>query len=71
MDLSLTEAQQLIVNMIRRFVREDVAPLEDSLDPDEDTLPPELFGRLVKKPRKWVSTAWVYRLNMAGQTSIS
>ena len=52
MDLSLTEEQQLIVNMIRRFVREDVAPLEDSLDPDEDTLPPELFGRLVKKTKE-------------------
>ena len=52
MDLSLTEEQQLIVNMIRRFVREEVAPLEDSLDPDEDTLPPELFGRLVKKTKE-------------------
>ena len=52
MDLSLTEEQQLIVNMIRRFVREDILPLEDNLDPDEDTLPPELFDGLVKKTKK-------------------
>ena len=52
MDLSLTEEQQLIVNMIRRFVREDILPLEDNLDPDEDTLPPELFDRLVKKTKE-------------------
>ena len=52
MDLSLTEEQQLIVNMIRRFVREDVIPLEDNLDPDEDTLPPELFDGLVKKTKE-------------------
>ena len=52
MDLSLTEEQQLIVNMIRRFVREDILPLEDNLDPDEDTLPPELFDGLVKKTKE-------------------
>ena len=52
MDLSLTEEQQLIVNMIRRFVREDILPLEDNLDPDEDTLPPKLFDGLVKKTKE-------------------
>ena len=52
MDLSLTEEQQLIVNMNRRFVREDILPLEDNLDPDEDTLPPELFDGLVKKTKE-------------------
>ena len=52
MDLSLTEEQQLIVNMIRRYDRQDILPLEDNLDPDEDTLPPELFDGLVKKTKE-------------------
>jgi alkylation response protein AidB-like acyl-CoA dehydrogenase len=46
MDLALTEEQQLIVDMVRRFVREEVAPLEDDLDPDADELPPEHLERL-------------------------
>ncbi|MFP6705689.1 MAG: acyl-CoA dehydrogenase family protein [Alphaproteobacteria bacterium] len=52
MDLSLTQEQQLIVEMVRRFVREEVVPLEDSLDPDEDTLPPDQFAKLVAKTKE-------------------
>ncbi|MBT3533168.1 MAG: cyclohexanecarboxyl-CoA dehydrogenase, partial [Rhodospirillaceae bacterium] len=52
MDLSLTEEQQLIVDMVRRFVREEVAPLEDDLDTDEDRLPPEQFAKLVEKTKE-------------------
>ncbi len=47
MDLALTEEQQLIVDMVRRFVREEIVPLEADLDPDADELPPEDYDRLV------------------------
>ena len=46
MDLSLTDEQKLIVDQVRRFVREEIAPLEDGLDPDADSLPPEDHERL-------------------------
>ena len=47
MDLALTEEQQLIVDMVRRFVRTEIVPLEGKLDPDADELPIEDFDRLV------------------------
>ena len=47
MDLVLTEEQRLIVDMVRRFVREEIVPLEAKLDPDADELPLEEFNRLV------------------------
>ena len=47
MDLALTEEQRLIVDMVRRFVREEIVPLEAKLDPDADELPLEDFNRLV------------------------
>ena len=40
MDLALTEEQRLIVDMVRRFVRDEIVPLEAHLDPDADELPP-------------------------------
>ena len=38
MDLTLTEEQRLIVDMVRRFVRDEIVPLEAHLDPDADEL---------------------------------
>ena len=46
MDLALSEEQQLIVDMVRRFVREEIVPLEETLDPDADALPPEELERV-------------------------
>lgn len=48
MDLALTEEQKLIVDNVRRFVREEVAPLEAHLDPDADEISPGDFERLSK-----------------------
>ena len=45
MDLDLTEQQALIVEQIRRFVREEIVPLEDKLDPDASELPADDFER--------------------------
>ncbi len=52
MDLQPTEQQQLIVDQIRRFVREEIVPLEETLDPDASELPPEDFERLRNKVRE-------------------
>lgn len=48
MDLALTEEQKLIVDNVRRFVREEVAPLEAHLDPDADEISHGDFERLSK-----------------------
>ena len=34
MDLELSEEQRLIVDTVRRFVRNEIVPLEADLDPD-------------------------------------
>ena len=47
MDLALSDEQRMIVDMVRRFVREEILPLEENLDPDADELPPEELERLV------------------------
>ena len=39
MDMAFTEEQRMIVDMVRRFVREEIIPLEDNRDPDADELP--------------------------------
>ena len=46
-DLALTDEQRIIVDMVRRFVREEIVPLEADLDPDADELPAEESARLV------------------------
>lgn len=51
MDLSLTEEQELVVATVRRFVREEILPLELSLDADADELDPADRDRLVGKTR--------------------
>ena len=38
MQLQMTEEQGLIVELVRRFVREEILPLEMNLDPDADKL---------------------------------
>ena len=48
MDLNLTEEQELIIGSVRRFVREEILPLEQSLDPDADELPEDDYNRLVE-----------------------
>ena len=36
MNLQLTEEQELVIAMVRRFVRDEILPLEYDLDPDAD-----------------------------------
>jgi alkylation response protein AidB-like acyl-CoA dehydrogenase len=51
-DLELSEEQKLIVATVRRFVREEIVPLEANLDPDASELPPEDFARLSAKVKQ-------------------
>ena len=51
MDLALTEEQEMITGMVRRFVREEILPLELTLDPDADELPEADRRRLTEKTR--------------------
>jgi alkylation response protein AidB-like acyl-CoA dehydrogenase len=52
MQLTPTAEQDLIVSMVRRFVREEIVPLERGLDPDADELPAADFTRLVAKVKE-------------------
>lgn len=51
MDLALSEEQELLVGTVRRFVREEIVPLERDLDPDADELPAQQRARLIEKTR--------------------
>lgn len=48
MDLQLTDEQRMIVHAVRRFVQEEIVPLERELDPDAYELPREQHKRLVE-----------------------
>jgi acyl-CoA dehydrogenase len=52
MDLTPTAEQDLIVAMVRRFVREEIVPLELDLDPDADELPAADRDRLIAKVKE-------------------
>ena len=52
MDLELSEEQRLIVDTVRRFVRNEVVPLEADLDPDASELEPADHDRLVAQVKE-------------------
>lgn len=52
MDLALNDEQRIIVDMVRRFVREEIVPLEDDLDPDADEVSPEQLKILTDKTKE-------------------
>lgn len=52
MNLNLTEEQDLVVAMVRRFVREEILPLELDLDPDADELAAVDRTRLIEKTKE-------------------
>ena len=49
MNLEPTEEQKAIIAQVRRFVREEIVPLEDKLDPDASELAADDYARLVAK----------------------
>jgi acyl-CoA dehydrogenase len=52
MDFALTEEQTMIVDMARRFVRQEILPLEENMDPDADELEPEVLAGLIAKTKE-------------------
>ncbi len=52
MDLRLSDEQQMIVETVRRYVAEEIVPLEADLDPDAGALAPDDFDRLVDKTKE-------------------
>ena len=51
MNLQLTEEQDLVIAMVRRFVREEILPLELHLDPDAEELSADDNARLIEKTK--------------------
>ena len=52
MDLSLTQEQEMIIGLVRRFVLEEILPLELQLDPDADALDAADRDRLISKTKE-------------------
>ena len=52
MDLSLTQEQEMIIGLVRRFVQEEILPLELKLDPDADALDAADRDRLISKTKE-------------------
>ncbi|MDA0788969.1 MAG: acyl-CoA dehydrogenase family protein [Proteobacteria bacterium] len=52
MDFQLSQEQEMIVSMVRRFVVEEIIPLEMNLDPDADQLLPPDRDRLIGKVKE-------------------
>jgi alkylation response protein AidB-like acyl-CoA dehydrogenase len=52
MNLQLTEEQELVIAMVRRFVRDEILPLEYDLDPDADELDQADRARLIEKTKE-------------------
>ena len=51
MNLELTEEQDMIIGMVRKFVREEILPPELDLDPDADELERDDRERLIEKTK--------------------
>jgi len=51
MDFDPTDEQRLVIDTVRRFVREEILPLEAELDPDASELEPDDRDRLVAKTK--------------------
>ncbi|MFT4713223.1 MAG: acyl-CoA dehydrogenase, partial [Candidatus Azotimanducaceae bacterium] len=52
MNLQPTQEQRMLVEMVRRFVKEEITPLEMNLDPDADSLEAHDRERLIEKVKQ-------------------
>jgi acyl-CoA dehydrogenase len=52
MNLQPTDEQRMLVEMVRKFVREEILPLEMNLDPDADSLETSDRERLIEKVKQ-------------------
>ncbi len=60
MDLKLSDEQRILVSTVRRFIREEIIPLEAELDPDAYELPREERDRL----RAMVKQMGLYQMDV-------
>ena len=60
MDFEASEEQRIVTQTIRRFMQEEIVPLERELDPDAYFLPDELKAPLVQQ----VQTMGFYNLDV-------
>ena len=60
MDLKLSDEQRILVSNVRRFIREEIIPLEAELDPDAYELPREERDRL----RAMVKQMGLYQMDV-------
>ena len=51
MDFTLNEEQTMIVDMVRKFVQQEIIPLEKDLDPDADEVDHDTYSKLVEKTK--------------------
>ena len=51
MDFTLNEEQTMIVDMVRKFVQQEIVPLENNLDPDADEVDQNTYAKLVEKTK--------------------
>ena len=51
MDFTLNEEQTMIVDMVRKFVQQEIIPLEKDLDPDADEVDHDTYVKLVEKTK--------------------
>lgn len=56
--MELNEEQKLLVEQVRRFVRQEIVPLEQNLDPDSSELETDDHLRLVKKTKDMGLYGW-------------
>src|SRR6266567_5953742 len=52
MDFEPSEEQRIVIQTIRRFMHDQIVPLERDLDPDAFFLPPDLKDPLVEQVRQ-------------------
>ena len=71
MDLKLSEEQRMLVAAVRRFIREEIVPLEPDLDPDAYELPKADHDRLVAmvKDSSLVSVLGVADITQLGKVT--
>ena len=51
MDFTLNEEQTMIVDMVRKFVQQEIIPVEKDLDPDADEVDHDTYAKLVEKTK--------------------
>ena len=53
-----SDEQQMLIDTVRRFVREEILPAEDDLEPDAESLPDDVRRRLTDKVKAMGLWAW-------------